>query len=145
MENNEAPEVFSSLTQAAKYMNTERQGVFAAIKKGRLKSTIVNGRHQISRKDIDEYLDNKYDPRERKFQGQKVYNQDEGDRSVEQVALWLSEKLKKPCTSNHIYYLLYTGRVRAFKKGGSWVIKKEDYEALYEQKVAGKKRQMTFA
>lgn len=145
MENEKIPDVFESLEQARHYMNTSRQGVWTAIKKGRLKSTFVNGRHHIRREDIEKYLATKFSPTERKFQGEKVYNLEEGEMSVEQVAIWLTGKLGKPCTTQHLYYLLHTGQLRGFKKGGTWVIKQDDRLELYEKKAANKKRQMTFA
>lgn len=139
------PEAFFSLREAAEYMHIERQAVYAAIQKGRLKSKIVNRRHVITRKDVDEYRANKYNRDLRTMEGEPIFDLEKGHLSVNHVSKTIAAMLRRPYPVQHIYYLLRTGELKGFKKGGTWVISKDDAKALYEKEIQEDSRQMTFA
>lgn len=144
-EKKEPPEKFFSLSQAAAYMHIERQAVYSAIRKGKLKSQLVNRRHIITRKDVDDYRANKYNRDCRVMDGEPVFDLEKGFLSVNHVAKTIAAMLRRPYPTQRIYYLIRRGEMKAFKKGGSWVITKEDAKALYEKEIQQDRRQLTFA
>ena len=136
----EDPEVFRSLMQAAIYARTCRQAIFLAIMKHQLvaekqffqtKKGEWKNHWVITKKDLDIYRANKYNREKRVVDGQKLFDIGDDRWSVLHAAKTLSAMLGRNYPIAHIYYLLRTGQLRAYKKGNGWVLKKEQVEELY--------------
>ena len=135
-------EVFISLTEAGKYARVGRQAIFQAIKKKQLKAVKKMLRKNqaqwiISRKDLDEYRSQKYNCEKREFQGEKLIDLEQNRWSVAQAAKVLSVMLCRSYPSAHLYYLLRIGELRAQKRGGMWVISKEELTKIYQKEMGG--------
>lgn len=139
------PEEFFTLQEAANYMHIKRQAVYAALKKGRLTSKRVNRNHVFTRKQLDEYRADKFNRENRLVDGEKVYDFEKGLLSVNHVAKTISAMLRRPYALQRIYYLIHIGELKAYKKGGTWVIHKEDAKSLYDKESQEDARQMRFA
>jgi len=136
MTNNDDSEELLSLAQAAKYAHVTRQAIFVAIKyRGGLNGIRKNNKWYIRRKDLDEYRTNKFNRDLRKHNGEYVFDMDKGHFSVHQVCKVLSSSLKRPYALQHLYYLIRTGQLKAFKTGYAWVIKKEDAVELLQKEL----------
>ena len=82
---------------------------------------------------MDEYRLNKYNVAKRKVEGELIFSLEHGYYSVLHVAKTLSAMLGHPYNAQHVYYLIRRGEVPAQRKGGCWVIMREDAIALYEK------------
>lgn len=137
----EFPELMT-LGQAAKYGHVSRQAYYVALKKGRLKATQINRKWYIKKEDLDEYRGNKYNPDLRKQDGELVFDMEKGHFSVPQVCKILSYFLNRPYPLNYLYYLVRSGKVKAFRKGYAWIIHKDDAIALVEKEMGPEKEQL---
>ena len=129
----DANEKFFTLSEAAEYAHVCRQAIYAALRKKALKAEKNGRRWCISRADLDDYRTNKYNRDRRKFNGEPIFDMEKGHFSVQQVCKVISSTLKKPYPLQHIYYLMRSGQLKAFKKGAAWVISKEDAIDLLEK------------
>jgi excisionase family DNA binding protein len=126
-----------SITEAAKYARIGRQAIWIAIKNKKLKAIKKGRLWRIKPEDIDAYRKNKYNREARTINGEPVYNIEEGLYSVQHVARIFSHVLKRPFLTvrNFIYSKLHSGNLPSFKKGASWIITKEDAEALLKKEL----------
>jgi hypothetical protein len=134
-------EVFTSLTEAAKYAHVCRQAIFLAIKKKKLKAVQKKFKGQmqwvILKQDLDEYRADKYNRDKCKIEGELIIDLDQDRWSVAHAAKTLSSMLRRPYPAAHLYYLLRLGELRASKKGGRWVISKKELIDLYQKELKG--------
>ena len=140
----QAPEEFFSLKQAGDYAHVKRQAVYLAIKNRGLKAEKIGSRWRIKRADYDEWRANKYNRDKRKINGQLVFDLEKGHFSLNQVCKIFSETLGYSYSLQHLYYLVRTGQLKAFRKGSAWVIVKEDAIELLEKERGNDKRQRSF-
>ena len=108
-----------SSSQAADYLDVDRQSVYMAIKKGRLKAAKTT-RWKINFEDLKSYSETRWNRKFSKRNGELLFDLSKDELSVKHAA----EILKVP--ENHIYYCIYVGKMPAFRKGKTWVIKGED-------------------
>lgn len=125
------PEILS-LREAGLHAHVQRQSIYLAIKKGRLKATKVNNRWRIKLLDLDDYRCSKYNRDYRTINGELVFDMEKGEFSVQQVCKVMCATLNRQFSMQRLYYLLRIGQVKAFKKGSTWVILKEDAVALLD-------------
>lgn len=125
-----------SLSEAAKYMKVTRQAVYVAIRKKSLKGFKKNDRWYVLKSDIEGYRVNKYNPKFKKVEGEYIYSLEEGLLTVEQASKAIGKMLGCPYNSQHLYYLIRKGILRAYKRSYSWVIKHEDLAKIYEMEKA---------
>ena len=128
------PYAFTSLAGAAQYCHVTRQAICNAIRKGEIKAEkrIAPGRGGrllqqwfMTREDVDAYRASKYNPEKRKFRGERLFNLDEDKFSVLHAAKIYG------VPPHNVYYLIRTGKLRAARKGGNWVLNNKDVaEAL---------------
>ena len=126
-------ELFYTLQKAANYAHVTRQAIYVALRKKELKGHKVNDRWRISKNQMDEYRLNKYNVDKRKVEGEPIFSLEHGYYSVLHVAKTLSSMLGHPYNAQHVYYLIRRGEIDAQRKGGCWVITREDAIALYEK------------
>lgn len=138
----ENAEEFYSLKEAADYAHICRQAIFVAIQKGNLKAVkkplvYPNGniemRWCILRSDLDEYRKSKHLSDKRIVDGEKLFDIEDDRWSVLHASKTLSSMIGRPITIYHLYYLLRFGKLRGYKKGGCWIIKRQDLLELYEK------------
>ena len=130
---------FFSLAQAAHYTHVERQAIYVALRRGQLKGNKVNGRWHITQVQLDEYRANKYNADKKTFDGELVFSPERGHYSIIHVSKVISHHLGKHYPIQHIYYLIRQGKIKAFRKGKSWVIGKEQAEELLIKEIERKK------
>lgn len=137
------PDTFYSLRTAGKYANVEGQAMYKAIKMGQLKAEKVeifyrNGSKRevwaIRKEDIDEYRKTKYLREKRIVDGEKLFDISQDKWSVLHASKVLHSMLGIPYPPCHIYYLIRTGQLQAYKKAGAWIIRQQDLTDLYEKK-----------
>lgn len=119
-----------SITEAAKINNVTRQAIYVAIKQNKLKAT-KKTRWEIDLKDLEDYRKNKYSRTKSVFDGELLFNNDEGYYSVNQVAEILGVPAQK------VYYATRVGLMKAIRKGAAWVIHINDvkeYQGSYLDK-----------
>lgn len=123
------------LKQAAQYAHVTRQAPYVAVKNGKIKAIMKNRKWYISKKDLDEYRANKYNPDFKMREGEFVFDMDKGHFSVQHVSKVVSHALGHEYPFQHIYYLLRTGQLKGFRKGRAWIIPKEEAVALLEKEL----------
>lgn len=132
-------EIFTSLKKAADYAHVTRQAIFLAIKKNQLKAQKSKIKGQIywiiKRSDLDEYRSTKYNREKRLFEGEHIISLEKDKWSVLHASKTLAHMLGRPYQTAHIYYLLRTGQLRGFKRGGMWVLSPLDVKELYRKEM----------
>ncbi len=123
---------YLTLSEAAKLHEVGRGAIFAAIKCGRLKGELIDGRWRIKYEDLEEY-ERKLFIRENtsSYNGRKMYEKGRA-YSVKQVAKDMG------CTKLHIYYLLKRGELKYEKLGGQLVISQESIDQFKTTKLKSK-------
>ena len=113
-----------SITEAAKLNGVTRQAIYVAIKHKKLKATKESTRWTIDLEDLEDYRKNKYSRSKSMFDGELLFNNEEGYYSVNQVAKMLGVPAQK------VYYATRIGRLKAHRKGAAWVIHMDDVKAF---------------
>lgn len=109
-----------SVAKAAEYLNVKAQAVYIAIKKGLLKPEKVKGKFIISFRMLDDYYQNKYNRRRSVFQNKPLLG--EGEYTAGETAKLLKINL------THFYYMLRMERIKSYRKGFAYIIRKEDID-----------------
>lgn len=122
-----------TVSQAASLSHVTRQAIYSAIKHGRLIAKFHEKNWYVTTADLESYRISKYNRDLRKRDGEYIFDLEKGHFSVQQVSKVLSAALGRPYPAQHLYYLLRTGDLQAFRIGKTWVIKKEHAVALLEQ------------
>ena len=118
-----------SITQAAKLNNVTRQAIYVAIKLKKLKAKKETTRWTIKLEDLEDYKNQKYSRTKSTYNGELLFNNEQGFYSVNQVAKILGVPAQK------IYYATRVGMLKAHRKGAAWVISIEDVKAFKESHV----------
>ena len=129
---NNIPDMFYTLQEAADYMHIKRQAVYEALKKGKLISRRVKRNHIFTRQELDDYRANKFNRDYRVPEDKKIFDLEKGFLSATHVSKTISAMLRRSFPLQHVYYLLRTGQLKGSKKGASWVVAMEDAKALVE-------------
>jgi len=109
-----------TVTQAAKVRNVTRQAIYLAIKEGRLK-VYRNGRVQkVSLGHLMDLENNRWMRLVKVYEGEKLYDEKKGTLSPPKAAKLTGLPVTK------IYYGLYSGNLKAERKGKAWVIQAKD-------------------
>lgn len=127
-----------TVKEAASYCHVSPNALYAAIKKGRLPYHVKEntGKRKEGKKimltiaEVDAYRVNKYNRDLMECEGQPVFSLEKGLYSVNQVAKILGAELGRPFTASRVYYLIYSGHLKASRKRSSWVITREDAQDL---------------
>ena len=120
-----------SITEAARINNVTRQAIYVAIKQKKLKARKETTRWFIDLEDLDEYRRNKYSRAKSMFDGELLFDNQQGYYSVKQVAQMLGVPEQK------IYYATRVGHLKAIRKGAAWVLHIDDvmgYKQNYLEK-----------
>ncbi len=128
-----------SITEAAKLNNVTRQAIYVAIKQGKLNAQKDTNRWTIRIKDLEEYKKHKYSRSKSTYNGELLFDNDQGYFSVNQVAKILGVPAQK------IYYATRIGLLKATRKGAAWVIHENDvnqYRENYLQKKSANQEAM---
>lgn len=125
-----------SITEAAKINNVTRQAIYVAIKQNKLRAT-KKTRWEIELQDLDDYRHNKYSRKKSLFNGELLFDNDQGYYSVNQAAKILNVPPQK------IYYAARVGMIRALRRGAAWVIHSDDinsYRQTYLEKKGNRRK-----
>lgn len=118
-----------------------KSAIYQAIKIGRLKATYEEKHWWITKEDLIRYHETKYSRMEAKFQGEPLYDLDNGEMSVGHAA--------KLCglQQQHIYNQIRRGALRASKKGRYWIVRHEELERFHKESKQSKEnpKQLKFA
>ncbi len=129
----EIPEGYYSLKETAEYGHVTRQAIFVAIYKDKLKAIKIGRHRYIKREDYDAYRLNKYNREERVVDGERVFDFEKGEYSVQQISKIYSHSTGRFYGTQRIYYLIHSGQLKAFRKGKTWVVKKEDAVEFFDK------------
>jgi len=105
-----------SITEAAKINNVTRQAIYVAIKQNKLKAYKDTTRWTIRLEDLEDYRRQKYSRSKSTYNGELLFDNENGFYSVNQVAKMLGVPAQK------IYYATRIGLMKATRKGAAWVI-----------------------
>lgn len=122
-----------SITEAAKLNKVTRQAIYVAIKLSKLRASKTGTRWNIRLEDLADYCKHKYSRAKSVFQGELVFDNNQGYYSVNHIADMLNVPAQK------IYYATRTNKLRAIRKGAAWVISVNDLNE-YKEKFLQKKR-----
>lgn len=120
-------EILMTIPQAGKMLQVTNQGVYLAIKTGRLKARKNMGAWRISEQACLDYIGNRYS-RDTSLdkQGKLLFDHKLGNYSVKDISLLADVSTLK------IYYLIYNGKIEAGVNGCSYVIHVDDMTAFLE-------------
>ncbi len=104
-----------TITEAAKLNRVTRQAIYVAIKQNKLQA-VKKAQWEIDINDLETYRKNRYSRTKSVWNGELVFNNDEGFFSIAQTARMLAVPAQK------IYYATRRGYLKAIRKGVSWVI-----------------------
>ena len=111
-----------TITQIAYLENMTRQGVYHAIRQGRLKAKKIEGKWQINAGDLDEYKSSKYDRNLSTFNGEPLFNSKE--ISLKDAAILLGVNYQR------MYYLIHSKSLKATRKGAAYVLSRDQIMEL---------------
>jgi len=111
-----------TITQTARSVNITRQGVYVAIKSGRLKaSKNESGQWFINPKDLSRYLQDKYSRLlSKKNDGSPLYDPEKGEYSVGQISEMSG------CDRQRVYYLIRTKQLKSTRNNSSHIVHIDD-------------------
>jgi len=115
-----------SITEAARINNVTRQAIYVAIKQNKLRAKKEATRWTIDLEDLADYRRHKYSRTKSTFNGELLFDNNNGYYSVNQVAKMLNVPAQK------IYYAARVGLLKAIRKGAAWVIHISDIKAYQE-------------
>lgn len=123
-------EATMSLSEVARYTNVTRQAIYVAVKKKKLSAVKVSGRYRIFKKDVERYQLNKYNRDLRMEDGELIFDTQKGFFSIRQVCQMISSEMDRSYSVQHLYHLVRSGQLKAFKRGYAWVVRLEDVRQL---------------
>ena len=121
-----------SITEAAKSNGVTRQAIYVAIKQKKLKATKIATRWTINLEDLEEYRAQKYSRTKSMYEGELLFDNEQGFFSINQVARILGVPAQK------IYYATRIGLLKATRKGAAWVVHVNELKA-YQENYLNKK------
>ena len=105
------------ISDAAKFLNLTRQGIYVAVKSGRLKASKVKHRWFVTAEDLKEYRLTRYDRSlSKKEDGSLMFDRKKGEYSVMGLAKILGVPIQR------IYYWIYKDYVKYTKVGATYVL-----------------------
>lgn len=115
-----------TIAQAALLSNVSKQAVYVALLSGRLKAYKSGSRWRIEKEDLWEYRRNLYSRMKSKYQGEYIYQPENGIISIRESGRIAEMDYHK------IYYFIRNGRLKASRKGCAWVIHRADLDEFIE-------------
>ncbi len=116
---------YLSISEAASLYNVTRQAIYVAIKQKKLQA-VKRARWEISVRELEAYQKNKYSRERSLFNGELLFNNDQGYYSISQVAKMLNVPSQK------IYYAAREGILKSLRKGVAWVLHIDDVKQYQE-------------
>lgn len=124
-----------SVIQAAHYLDVTPTAVRLAIKENRLAGFKKNNKLCISLSALEEYKLNKYNPLNKRVNGEKIFDPAQGVCTVQCARKMIQQQLNIEIANNSLYYMLRIGVIPSLRKGRYWILKIEDVEKY----IAGEK------
>lgn len=107
-----------SIGIAADKFNITYPALLAAVNLGRVKFEKCNNKFYVEEEDVKYYLENRYDRRFRKYNGEIIHDAD--NLSPHTASLLIG------CNIHHVYYIMYHDALPYTRKGRWFIIKKSD-------------------
>lgn len=126
MNNKQSPDDVLTATEASEYAHVVKQAIIRAIYAKRLKAWKKDSKWFMYRKSIDEYRETKYNRDDKTVDGERIFDAEKGFFSVPQIEKVISHELQRAFSRNRLYRMIYTGELKARKRGNSWVVHKDD-------------------
>lgn len=127
-----------TITEAAKVRNVTRQAIYLAIKEGRLK---VIKRGKLQKVKLESLIDlekTRYVRAAKVFQGEDLYSDKKGVISPPKAAKLMNVGVSV------VYNAIYSGKLKATKKGRSWIIYAKDLIPLQSSCLKPKRSNLTW-
>jgi len=125
-------ETYLTTKEAAKMIRTNRQAIYFAIRKGRLKAKQEGASWKIALTDLQDYIKYRYSREKSTYRtktgtgyGELVYDKDKGLYSPRQVSRMMNIPIMK------IYYWLRCGYIPHKKYGSMYILNINDLENLH--------------
>ena len=115
---------YVTILQASKIAGITPQSTYLAIKRGALKSKMIDGIRHTTRPWINDYMSSRNNRQRIHFQGKPCYDYLLGEWSVKMVAQHLQT------TVQSVHYMLRHGYIRSFRRGSYHVIPRESVEHM---------------
>jgi excisionase family DNA binding protein len=122
-----------TISELAEYAHVGRGSVYIMLRKGRFKGHKVAGRWRISKTDYDAYRMSRHSGEDRRKEGVRIFNMDEGRFSVQMTAKILGERLGKRFNTMGVYYQIRRGRLKAYRIGTAWIVSGEAIQAYVDR------------
>ena len=116
-----------SLSQTAEVEGLTRQGVYKAIKDGRLKACKINNKWFIDESDLIQYRKERYTKVHSKFNGEPLYQPEIGLIGVHHVCEMLGLKRQQ------VYYLVRCHRLSTIQRGKTLIFFKDNVMAYLNE------------
>jgi hypothetical protein len=129
------PDENITLRQASDIAHVTTNALLQAIKRGRLEGKKENDIWYINKQSLEQYRLTKYN-RLVTRKGASVYSPEKGYYSVFEVAKVFSDHLNVPYNHTKFYHLIRKGEVKATKRGGMWVIQKDEAVRFLQEEEA---------
>lgn len=136
-------EKFETLAAAGKFLKICRQGVYIAVKLGRLKATRVGRTWHFEKADLIKYLEDKYDRKKKIFHGEPIIDHSKGEYTVMDIVLLFNSRIKRKTASGKekyydrqwLYHKMRSKQLPFTRRGILYIIKIQDAQLLYEQEI----------
>jgi len=129
--------VFETVRECADYGGVCRSAVQKLVANGRLKHTRVGRAVHILRSDYDAYRDGRY-KRKPRIDGGTCFTIENGWYTIKEMSAYATNLLGERVSAQKLHFQLRTGRLRALRVRGGYVIAVHDMEAWINAYVAGK-------
>src|ERR1051326_1319589 len=135
---------FYTLDEIAAYAKVHRQTVYLAVRHGKLPAFKKNKRIMLTKEDYDQYRINKYTPDHRRFNGEKLFDLDQGLYCLNQVAKILSSVLQIPFAYFTVLRMVRRGEINSFRKGRYYVVTRTAVEKYLQMRMGYNPLQLEF-
>jgi IS30 family transposase len=117
-------EDFISCRRAARMMNRSPQTIHNAMKRGTMKSVLINGKRRTTAEWVDEFSRKPFDQQRATRNNKRVYDDDSGLFSIARAAIILN------IGRMAIYKYIYRGQISTIKEGKYHVLTPENLRQI---------------
>jgi hypothetical protein len=135
-----------TISELAEAIGKTRGAIAFAIMRKALVAGKREGRWRIKKEDYQDYVANKYNTDKRTINGERVFDGSCGKYSIRRAKDYVNTAIKEndpadkhPITIQNIYYQIRAGRLKTYKIGYDYVIKKEDLDVFIPKYIAYRK------
>lgn len=116
-----------TVSEAARRNQVTRQALYLAIKEGRLKTHMKEGRQRVFVSDLESFTKERYTRKRSRLDGELIFDDAKGTLSIAQA----SERYNIP--EQKLYYAVRVGKLPSRRARAAWVLSVADVERYYEK------------